>query len=159
MMSEGSSSEPAKVANDLAIKWFEIHADQRLKVFNFFLLIAGFCIGGFFTALQAQNYLAACIVSTVLVCVAYCFKQLDRRTAQLTKLAEDHLSHSLTVLGNQIGSETVNFVTRAENKNGLWSYRQCFNFLFWLFGILGSLGALFAACKILGCKLMLGCFA
>lgn len=130
-----------EAANELAIKWFEIHAEQRLKVFNFFLIIAGFCIGGFFTALQAKNNLAASVISAVLVCVCYCFKQLDRRTAQLTKNAEDYLKQSLNVLGAQLNSKTINFVLKGEDKEGVWSYRQTFNVLFCLFATLGILGA------------------
>jgi hypothetical protein len=132
-----------KTANDLAIERFKIHAAQRLTVFNFFLIIAGFCVGGFFTALQATNNLAASVIAIVLMVVSYCFKQLDRRTAQLTKLAECYLEQSLAALGEQLNSEKINFVLLAEDKHGLWSYRKTFNILFWLFGILGVLGAIF----------------
>jgi hypothetical protein len=132
-----------KTANDLAVEWFKIHAAQRLTVFNFFLIIAGFCVGGFFTALQASNNLAASVIAFVLVVVSFCFKQLDRRTAQLTKLAENYLEESLTALGQQLDSQKINFVLLVEDKHGLWSYRKTFNILFWLFGIIGILGAVF----------------
>src|SRR5208282_2749062 len=118
-------------------------AEQRLKLLNFFLIIAGFCIAGFFAALQAKNNLAASVISLVLCSVCYCFKQLDRRTTQLLRLAEDYLKESLATLVVELKSNTVNFVLRAEQKGSLWSYRQIFNVLFWLFGVLGFLGAIF----------------
>jgi hypothetical protein len=142
-MIETEPAEEFNSANNYAFKWFEIHAEQRLKVFNFFLIISGFCVGGFFAALQAENRLAASVISIVSVVAAYCFKQLDRRTAQLTKLAEDFLSQSLGALGEKLKSDQLNLVLRAENKRGLWSYRQIFDILFFLFGILGLLGAIF----------------
>ncbi|MCW5694802.1 MAG: hypothetical protein KIT48_20785 [Pseudolabrys sp.] len=142
-MTETLSSEGLKVANDMAIKWFEIHADQRLKVFNFYLVISGFCIGGYFTAFHADNLVAATVVGLVLSIVSFCFKQLDRRTVQLTKLAEDYLNESLEKLCAQVGSENLNFVRRAEKKGDVWSYRKTFNTLFWLFGVLGVLGAFY----------------
>ena len=153
-MIETEPAETFNSANDYAFKWFEIHAEQRLKVFNFFLIISGFCVGGFFTALQAENRLAASVVSIVLAVVAYGFKQLDSRTAQLTKLAEDFLCQSLGALGEKLKSDQLNLVLRAEDKQGLWSYRQIFNILFWLFGILGLLGAIFPWLR----SYTLGCF-
>jgi uncharacterized membrane protein YbaN (DUF454 family) len=131
-----------KVANDVAMKWFEVHAEQRLKLLNFFLIIVGFCIAGYFAALQARNGFAASIIALLLTCVCLCFKQLDRRTTQLLKLAEDYLRESLAKLAVQIDSNTINFVERAEQKGSILSYRQVFNILFWLFGVLGILGAI-----------------
>jgi hypothetical protein len=131
-----------QVANDLAMKWFEVHAEQRLKLLNFFLIIAGFCVAGYFAALQEKNGFAASTISLLLTCVCYCFKQLDRRTTQLLKLSEDYLKESLGRLAVEIDSDTINFVERAEEKGSVWTYRQVFNILFWLFGILGIFGAI-----------------
>jgi hypothetical protein len=131
-----------KVANDVAMKWFEVHAEQRLKLLNFFLIIVGFCIAGYFAALQAKNGFAASIIGLLLTCVCFCFKQLDRRTTQLLKIAEDYLRESLHKLAVQIDSNTINFIERAEQKGSVLSYRQVFNILFWLFGVLGVLGAI-----------------
>jgi hypothetical protein len=136
--------ESYKLASEMAFQWFSIHAEQRLKLLNFFLLIAGFCIAGFFAALQAKNHLAASVVSILLVCMSYLFKQLDRRTSQLIKHAEDYLKESLGSVSSELKSQAANFVSRAEQKDGLWSYRQIFNILFFLFGALGLLGAIFS---------------
>jgi hypothetical protein len=115
-MAEKPNFETFKLANELAFKWFEAHADHRLRMLNFFLLIAGVFVAGYFGALQAKNHFAAIVVSLLLVFIAFCFKQLDRRTAQHVKLGEDYLKISLADMARELGTETVNFVTRAETK-------------------------------------------
>ena len=127
----------------MAWRWFEIHAEQRLKLLNFFIIVAGFSIGGFFAALQSENRVAASVVAFVLASVAYLFKQLDRRSSQLLKHSEEFLKLSLTSLEQELKTGTVNFLLRAEEKNRLGSYRQIFNAIFLLFGALGLAGIVF----------------
>ena len=136
--------ETFKLANEMAFKWFEAHADHRLRMLNFFLVVAGIFVAGYFGALQAKNNFAAIVVSLLLGCIAFFFKQLDRRTAQLVKLGEDFLKISMADMAKELGTETIDIVSRAEIKNGVWSYRKTFNFIFTLFGLLGAVGA-FAA--------------
>jgi hypothetical protein len=88
------NADTFRFANEIAFKWFEVHAEQRLKLLNFFLIISGFCLAGFFGALQAKHTLAASVISGVLAAVSGCFKLLDRRSSQLLKLAEDFLKLS-----------------------------------------------------------------
>jgi hypothetical protein len=137
-----SEADAAEIA-DFAFKWFQVHADQRLKVFNFFLIIAGICVAGFFTATQAKNAVAASLISFVLVAVCVCFKQLDLRTAQLVEIGEDYLREWLEYKSKSLESTTVNIVKRADVTRNCLSYRWVFNLLFLIFGLLGVLGAIF----------------
>jgi hypothetical protein len=139
---EGPEVAAAEVA-EFAFKWFELHADQRLKVFNFFLIIAGICVAGFFTAMQARNSVAASFISIVLILVCFCFKQLDLRTAQLVEIGEDYLRDWLGHKNKIIGSTNVNLIVRADKTRRCLSYRQVFNLLFSLFALVGLLGAIF----------------
>jgi hypothetical protein len=136
------NKDAAEVA-DLAFKWFQVHADQRLKVFNFFLAIAGICVAGFFTAMQAKNPIAASLISIVLFVVCICFKQLDLRTAQLVEIGEDYLREWLDEKNKRLKSTNVNLIARADVRRHCLSYRQVFNLLFLIFGFLGILGAIF----------------
>jgi hypothetical protein len=139
---EECEKDAAEVA-DFAFKWFQLHADQRLKVFNFFLVIAGICVAGFFTAMQAKNSIAASFISLVLVVVCVCFKQLDLRTAQLVEIGEDYLREWLENKNKKIGSTNANLIARADVNRRCLSYRQVFNILFLIFGLVGFLGAIF----------------
>jgi hypothetical protein len=79
---------------DYAWKWFSFHADQRVKMFNFMLIVFGI----FATAIvSAVNYhlpagfiTALCIVAGVLGLI---FPRLDRRNRDLVWLGEDLLMH------------------------------------------------------------------
>jgi hypothetical protein len=79
---------------DYAWKWFSFHADQRVKMFNFMLIVFGI----FATAIvSAVNYhlpagfiAALCIVAGVLGLI---FPRLDRRNRDLVWLGEDVLNH------------------------------------------------------------------
>jgi hypothetical protein len=135
--------EDAAEVADFAFKWFQLHADQRLKVFNFFLVIAGICVAGFFTAIQAKNAVAASLISIVLIVVCICFKQLDLRTAQLVEIGEDYLREWLELKNKKLDSANVNLIARADVKRNCLSYRQVFNLLFIIFGLVGLLGAIF----------------
>ena len=139
---EEREKDAAEVA-DFAFKWFQLHADQRLKVFNFFLVIAGICVAGFFTAMQAKNSVAASFISLVLVVVCICFKQLDLRTAQLVEIGEDYLREWLEGKSKKVSSANVNLIAKADVKRRCLSYRQVFNLLFLIFGLVGVLGAVF----------------
>jgi hypothetical protein len=134
--------EAFKMANEMALKWFEIHAGQRMAMMRFFLIAAGFCVAGYVSALQSSNLGAAALISILLICFSLLFKQLDRRTAQLVKLAEDFLQSSGTALEHVLGVPEINIATKAEQKDGIPSYRQTFNLIYWFVGLLGLSGAL-----------------
>jgi hypothetical protein len=126
-----------EICKEIGLEWFKIHADQRLRIFNFFLLVAGFSIGGFFTSLQIKSAIAASTVAFLLGVVCICFKLLDRRTSQLMKHGERLLSHSLSKLS------VPNIVELSDQRNGVPSYRQVFNALFLLFGVMSVIGMIF----------------
>ena len=124
----------------VSLEWFKIHADQRLRVFNFFILMAGFCIGGYFTALQQKLPSAALVISIFLLALCLCFKLLDIRTAHLVKVGENSLEHLLNELCDQIDRPELNVLKNAAPKPCMLSYRQIFNIIFVLFGLLSAVG-------------------
>jgi hypothetical protein len=76
---------------DYGWNFFNLEADQRMKMFNFFLLFVAFIVGGYAT-LIANGYL---FPSAVLACIAayltWCFICLDRRNEELVHIAGDIL--------------------------------------------------------------------
>jgi hypothetical protein len=142
-MSDAPGADGLQVLREIGLEWFKIHADQRLRMFNFFLLIAGFCIGGFFTSLQIKSAIAASTVAFLLAVVCICFKLLDQRTSQLLKHGERLLDYSLSKLtmGNEVG--VPNIIELSDNRDGVPSYRQVFNALFLLFGTMAAIGMVF----------------
>jgi hypothetical protein len=142
-----SEADRLKLSKEIGLEWFKIHADQRLRMFNFFILVAGFCIGGFFTSLQIKSAIAASTVAFLLLSVCICFKLLDQRTAQLVKQGELLLGYSLSRLGDT-DSNIPNVVDLSNQREGVLSYRQVFNLLFLLFGAMAVIGMIFPWCHL-----------
>lgn len=141
-----------ELAVERATSWFAIHADQRLKLMNFYLILLGAILAGFVTALEKQLLWLALLLSLVLLVITYCFKQLDRRTAQLIKAAEAALLKIEHAISETVAFDEIKLTLAAENKNGVPSYRRTFNKLFWTGAVLGIVGCLYSATSILGIK-------
>jgi hypothetical protein len=70
---------------------FDFHAKQRMTMFNFFLIFAGFVINAWVAAIDKQLYVPAIVVSLVGAVVAAFFVFLERRNEELVYIAEDVL--------------------------------------------------------------------
>jgi hypothetical protein len=85
-------SELHKLQFDYAWKWFCFHADQRVKMFNFMLIVFGVFAAGVVNALDKALPPVAiaglCFFATVLAGI---FMLLDRRNGDLVRLGKDAL--------------------------------------------------------------------
>ena len=85
-------SELHKLQFDYAWKWFCFHADQRVKMFNFMLIVFGIFAAGVVNALDKNLptivMAGLCIFAIVLALI---FILLDRRNRDLVWLGEDVL--------------------------------------------------------------------
>jgi hypothetical protein len=74
------------------IRYFVVHADQRMKLFNFFLILSGLILGAFpgVRAMAPQSKLVS-LLPMLLVLVSFIFWRLDERTRQLIRNAESAL--------------------------------------------------------------------
>ena len=133
--------EDLKLLKDIAVEWFKIHADQRLKAFNFFIIISGFLFTGYFAALSQKNQQACMFVGFLVFLMCIVFKFLDMRTAQLLKVGEAAVREVLARI--DIASEAKNIIDKSNDKGCVFSYRQSFNFLFFIFGVVGAVGLIY----------------
>jgi hypothetical protein len=85
-------SELHQLQFDYAWKWFCFHADQRVKMFNYMLIVFGIFAAGVVNALHNQMQIDAvvglCFFAAVLAVI---FMLLDRRNRDLVWLGEDVL--------------------------------------------------------------------
>jgi hypothetical protein len=91
---EGPPLEPSeldKLRFDYAWKWFNFHADQRTKMFNFMLVGLGIFASGVVVAIEKQLLFLAVVLSTAAVMVAIAFRLLDKRNRYLYIVAMDVL--------------------------------------------------------------------
>lgn len=81
-----------KEARTYACGYFALHADQRMKLFNFFLILAGLILGAFPAVRgMAPGAKVVALLPLLLVLTAFIFWRLEERTRRLVKNGEDAL--------------------------------------------------------------------
>jgi hypothetical protein len=145
---------------DYPFKYFDLHAKQRMTVFNFFLAIAGILTGGIAAGLGHDPPIPALSValSIVLVLVAIVFQKLDNRTSFLIKHAERALKECEAELLNPcaqlISTEEEQFAAFQSEKGfwkSGWSYSDCFRTVYVAMVILGLVGLVLSAARFTAC--------
>jgi hypothetical protein len=140
-------------------RYFELHAGQRMAVFNFFLVVSGAAAAGLAATLQGSPRLALVGVALglLLVLVAFVFWKLDQRVAFLIKHAEAALAEverSLPEQSARLFLSEPQSTSTARRAAGWWvrqwTYGRAFRFVFWIMGLIGIAGAALSACKAAG---------
>lgn len=100
-----SMSDKVKLQFDYAWKWFSFHADQRVKMFNFMLVVFGIFVTALVNAVDkkfANNIIGMlCCLAGGLAIV---FNLLDQRNRELVKAGEDMLAYleRTTIFGETV---------------------------------------------------------
>jgi len=84
-------TELAKLRFDYAWKWFNFHADQRTKMFNFMLIVFGIFATAVVSAIEKGMAELAVFICGVAVLLAFVFWLLDSRNRDLLWMGEDVL--------------------------------------------------------------------
>ncbi len=151
----------ADYARDRQYAWdyFTLHSSQRITTFNFYITLALAVVAGLGTVFQlpSSQGLMTLIASLLLVILSFIFYQLDRRNKMLVQRAETALKSIEQRIAKQekAGDQALislflrdeEEVKRRRSKKSLlfwrnfYSYSDCFNLIFWIFGLLGAGGA------------------
>jgi hypothetical protein len=144
---------------DYAWKYFALHADQRLRTFNFYLLIVTVVVGGLLAYLKDGRSPAYVVAAgLILMVLSYIFCRLDGRARELIQNAEDVLKAvEEDIPGGQV-PEKLRLFAGEEKKTeqlrtlrgwpgwnpvswlrGHYSYYDCFKAAFLIFGLVGLL--------------------
>jgi hypothetical protein len=147
--------ELVKELRQYAWAYFDRHAEQRLKTFNFYLVLCGAIIAGLISRKPSElpNYSSLLFLLSF---VSFIFWKLDVRNRDLTKHSEEALKlleDELSLPDESGVPHRCKLFRREENdfsklkrfpKSTYFSYTTCFRFIFALFGfggfILGILG-------------------
>lgn len=126
---------------DHAWRYFELHAQQRMTVFNYFLAISGLVSAGVGVCLQQGTKFSflASLLGVFLIMVSFIFWKLDQRVSKMIKLAESALCQIETATGTD---DILIFTKDQQNSpvNGffsVWTYGKCFRISFLTVGIVG----------------------
>ena len=98
-MNEGSAQDSQDKASsrsttaqfEYAWRWFELHARQRVSMFNFFLLSAGALANAYGILLREQFYVESAVVASMGIFVSAVAFMLDVRNYALVKMGEEAL--------------------------------------------------------------------
>ena len=150
------------VFRESAWRHFTIHAEQRLKMFQFYITISTALLAGGVLFLRTdQNAVALVLLGFLASFFSFVFWKLEMRTRALVKNAEDAIkyldgSYDLPDVDGQ--PSPLKLFTRDDFHSqrinwhcALWSfsYHKCFALVFAVIGILGALGVIYGLIEIL----------
>jgi len=153
-MSEREGQTLDEIFREYAWSYFELHAEQRLKTFHFFIILATTVVGGFLLLFRFGEYHKwSALLGLLLTLLSFVFWKLELRTRALVKHGEEALKfldaqhelpdidgvpHPLRIFSRE---EHVTIqLERSASFPGHFSYSRCFKYIFVVFGVLG-LGA------------------
>lgn len=154
-----SKSHDWERAHDHAWRYFELHAGQRLTVFNFFTVLTGFAAAGIAATLQgsARFSLLGVALGTLLALLSFVFWKLDQRAAFLVKHAEG--VHKLTEVellpaGARLVAEEPAALLEARQDRSpvgrIWTFGTSFRLIFVAAAIFGAISAILCGLRFAG---------
>src|SRR5580704_14087429 len=114
-----------------AWSYFALHANQRMTVFNYFVIFAGVLSTGMAAAVQASPKLALIAVplGLLLVTLSFVFWKIDQRTAFLVKHAEAILAQLEPDNARVVADEHVKTLAN-KRATRMWTYTEAFRAIF-----------------------------
>ena len=155
------SSIKEKDILDLAWKYFQQHAQQRLSYFNFFVVFAALMTTGLLTTFQEKYdaHFIGIVIGLMLSLISFIFWKIDERNKFLTKHGENALKElekhyyfknkydNLDKL-KIFTTEAISTNELKENHKNIIFFRKqishskAFNIIFLVFFIIGLIGAI-----------------
>lgn len=151
-----SDSEKTNISNHIW-KYFEIHASQRLTVFNFFSAFSGLIAAGIGAVAPASKDYSAVGVAlgAMLIVISFIFWKLDQRAAFLIKHAEEALKRLEADTQAEFGlfsSEPTRHGEARAARSWItkpWSFGESFRGLFVLMAGAGAGAVIFFSARLL----------
>jgi len=165
-VSANESAEWLREERKYAWDYFQLHSSQRIASFNFYITLATAIVAAIGTILQQSTNLlgAAAVLGVVLVLFSFVFWKMDQRNKTLIKNAEAALKYVEEQASADATSPTIPLMSlfrrdehavrerKARSSIFFWrnhfSYTDCFNLVFFTFGLLGLLGTVVAIVRL-----------
>jgi hypothetical protein len=134
-----------------AWRYFALHAQQRMSVFNFFLILSGVVAAGVAACLQRSGpyRLLGVGLGVLLGLVSFVFYKLDQRTSSLIKHSEEAIAELEQSFPNVAARLVFNERHRARITPAsgfvlirLWTYGTAFRSVFAGMAFVGIVGAI-----------------
>lgn len=120
----------ADKALDHAWRYFHLHAQQRITIFNYYVVLTGLLITGIATTLRElpQHAVLSAALGVLLTGLSFLFYKLDDRVSFLIKRAESvigaHEPSGANLFGDEMG------LTKSPTEKGQWSQGRVFRTMF-----------------------------
>jgi len=146
-------------ASEHAWRYFEIHAGQRMSMFNYFIVLSGLLLTGIAGTLQASPRLAAIGIALglLLALLSFLFWKIDQRAAFLVKHAEAaHILAEVALLpvdARLFSNEAALHAAAAELHKGYrkpWTFGSSLRLAFAVMAAAGLCAALLCAARASG---------
>lgn len=135
-------------------RFFALHAQQRVSVFNFFVVLAGVISAAIGGALQAGRPLNVVVIALglLLPLLSFVFWRLDQRNSDLIKISERALRSGemaclpdyARIFVREATAGTTNAFAGDSVVQTSWTFRKSFRFIFFFMGLAGTLASGFA---------------
>jgi len=151
-----TANPPPEAMLEHTWRYFELHANQRMSVFNFFVVMSGALAAGVAASLQGSQKLAGVgiVLGALLPLVSFVFWKLDQRVSFLIKHAESALAEiesSLPAESARLFSLEPTSTTAAKQRANRWvrqwSYGRSFRLIFVVMALFGFGSAVLAGLK------------
>lgn len=115
-----------------AWNYFQLHANQRISVFNYFVVLSGVLAAGLAATIQGPPRLASLGVGLglLLVLLSFVFWKLDERTSFLIKHAEDILKGIEPSTAPLFADEVPKTEAARGGLFSMWTYGRSFRTIF-----------------------------
>ncbi|EHM5632429.1 TPA: hypothetical protein ACW7J1_004287 [Citrobacter freundii] len=139
--------EENKIITDHAWRYFELHSQQRMTVFNFYIAIIGLLAAGCGVCIQIGGnliYLTS-LIGAFIIFITFIFHKLDQRVSFLIKNAESILVKFETKYCDSNSSIFIRADSvKALNNNilSMWTYGKCFRVSFYIIANIGLIIAM-----------------
>lgn len=140
-------NEELSRANEHVWRYFELHAQQRMTVFNFYIAITGLLAAGIgFTLQQGEKFaFFTSVMGVFIFFISFIFWKLDQRVSILIKNAEFALQELETQFANanlRVISKDGSYNMLNSGIQSIWTYGKCFRISFAIVGISGLILAI-----------------
>jgi hypothetical protein len=101
-MSDTATDSVDAIALDHAWHWFEYHANQRMTMIRFYLIVAGAIASGAGYLWVSGEFLLSGVLSVFGMISSFCFMRLDKRVSSLVQIGENALKHQQNIFANTL---------------------------------------------------------
>jgi hypothetical protein len=140
---------------DHAWRYFQLHATQRITVFNFYVAASGLVIAGLIYSLRGgeETALYSVIAGIALFLLSFVFSKMDKRVKEMIKSSEKTISR---IEASSIEEPKHRVMTMEQEEEaatryslfGNWTYGQSFRRIFWVGGAFGLIGSALGAWQV-----------